>query len=809
MNRLTRTLPILLAVALQIMPLLRNFFLNPATGSNIAFILRWGIGTSAALGAYDSISRASAPVIFTTPTNFYGTVGVYFTNNLVLANNGSDGGAYFILNNATVATGQLSDKMSTTNCLPTGLTLTVHDLGAKIYCAVYGTPTRPVTNLWVHVLAGYQNTTPAKTDIFFTIQSNNGPQPPGIGTQPVSTTNVVGGNTGFIVNATGTAPLQFLWFKDGNPLTDGGGIIGSTSNVLTLQNISPNFAGVYFVTVSNALGGVTSSNATLTVVAPPVIVAQPQSLVAATGTVAVLSVQADGANPLAYRWLKNNLTITNGVKFSGVSSSVLTISSLITNDSANFSVIITNSAGTVTSSVATLSVQLPVLFTLQASNRAAKLGTNTVFRAAVKGTTPFFYQWFKDGSPLVDGGNITGSSSNVLTVAVTSTNAGGNYSLFASNAVASVTSSNALLAVLLPPVITVAPTNQSVVVSNGVSFSVAVEGTSPFKYQWKKAVTAKGKTTMAVIKGATNAVFTLASAKTTDAAGYFVIVNNRAGAVTSSVANLAVLVPAAFTLQASNRAVKLGTNTFFRAAAKGSAPFTFQWFKDGNPLADGGNISGATSNVLAVTALTTNDNGNYWLVASNAVNAIISSNALLTVILPPVVMVTPTSQSVVVSNAATFTVLVEGTAPFKYQWRKGATLLKGATNATFTLPMAKFTDAATNYSVTITNRAGSAVCSNIALAVLATTGLVAPAAVASATTTPPGEIKIIAQADGSITVSLTGSPNISYTLEAAEDLTAPAWHLIGSTTAAADGAWQMTDTNAVSQPLRFYRVRSP
>ena len=56
MKRFTRTLPVFLAAALQLMPLVRNLFVNPATGNTFAFILRWGIGTGATLGAYDACS---------------------------------------------------------------------------------------------------------------------------------------------------------------------------------------------------------------------------------------------------------------------------------------------------------------------------------------------------------------------------------------------------------------------------------------------------------------------------------------------------------------------------------------------------------------------------------------------------------------------------------------------------------------------------------------------------------------------------------------------------------------------------------
>lgn len=57
--RLSQTLPVVLAAALQILPLLRNIIASPATGANFAFILRWGIGAGAVLGSVDAVSGAS------------------------------------------------------------------------------------------------------------------------------------------------------------------------------------------------------------------------------------------------------------------------------------------------------------------------------------------------------------------------------------------------------------------------------------------------------------------------------------------------------------------------------------------------------------------------------------------------------------------------------------------------------------------------------------------------------------------------------------------------------------------------------
>lgn len=82
---------------------------------------------------------------------------------------------------------------------------------------------------------------------------------PAVLAQPTNTTIAVGGNATFHVSATGTDPLAYRWHFNG-------GSVGTSTNSLTITNAQPSNGGDYFVVVSNAVGVVTSSVATLTVV---------------------------------------------------------------------------------------------------------------------------------------------------------------------------------------------------------------------------------------------------------------------------------------------------------------------------------------------------------------------------------------------------------------------------------------------------------------------------------------------------------------------------------------------------------------
>ena len=88
---------------------------------------------------------------------------------------------------------------------------------------------------------------------------------PGIVSQPVGRTNVVGSTATLTVTASGSAPLSYQWRCNGTNLVDGARVVGATSNQLTLLNVLVADAGSYSVIVSNTVGTTNSQSATLTV----------------------------------------------------------------------------------------------------------------------------------------------------------------------------------------------------------------------------------------------------------------------------------------------------------------------------------------------------------------------------------------------------------------------------------------------------------------------------------------------------------------------------------------------------------------
>ena len=157
---------------------------------------------------------------------------------------------------------------------------------------------------------------------------------------------VVQGNTGtFSASATGV-PVPTLQWLDQTATP----ILGATTGTLVLPNVQYSQNGFTYSLVASNTAGIVTNSATLTVYVPPAISVQPASLVVTGTQSATFLVTASGVPAPAYKWYFGTNII------SGATSSSYNIVSAAASNIGNYFVIITNAAGAVTSSVATLVV---------------------------------------------------------------------------------------------------------------------------------------------------------------------------------------------------------------------------------------------------------------------------------------------------------------------------------------------------------------------------------------------------------------------------------------------------------------------
>ena len=348
---------------------------------------------------------------------------------------------------------------------------------------------------------------------------------PAITTPPGNQSTVAGQSATFTVVATGGAPLSYQWKINGKDIST------ATSNTYTTPATSMADSGaLYSVAVSNSAGSVTSNTATLTVTAAavaPRITRQPAAQLASAGETASFSVEATGTSP-GYQWK------LNGKNIDGATSSTYTTPATSSADIAAelvYSVVVSNSAGTVTSSDARLTVSaMPVApaISTQPAAQTVATGQTATFSVTATGTT-LRYQWQKNGKD-IDGA----TSSTYTTDAALMGDDAAVFVVVVSNSLGSVTSSNARLTVYVPvaPTIGTQPVAQTITAGQTATFSVTASGTFP-GYQWKRAGVN--------IPGATSSSYTTPEMSIAgNGVAYSVVVSNSAGTVTSSNATLTV-----------------------------------------------------------------------------------------------------------------------------------------------------------------------------------------------------------------------------------------------------------------------------
>lgn len=188
---------------------------------------------------------------------------------------------------------------------------------------------------------------------------------PVITIQPTNITASEGATVKFNAAAYGSPTLAYQWWNsDGaNPTTP---VAGQTSSTLTLANITAAMNGSYYqLVVTNNYGGVNSTPVQLSVISgPPEILPNGDlqaSYVFYAGSPMVLSVASAGSQPITYAWQYNGgANLVNGGRISGANSNTLTISPAQLGDSGTYQLFMTNSQGSSSSLLATVTV-VPVL----------------------------------------------------------------------------------------------------------------------------------------------------------------------------------------------------------------------------------------------------------------------------------------------------------------------------------------------------------------------------------------------------------------------------------------------------------------
>ncbi len=345
---------------------------------------------------------------------------------------------------------------------------------------------------------------------------------------------------------------------------------------------------------------------------PPSFIEQPSLTAAFTSNVTFQAV-LQGTAPLSCQWYLNEAPLSDNGHYIGSMETNLTIIDFQPGDIGDYTLVVTNYVGSVTSAVATLNILNP-LITSQPQSQSAVGGDTVTFSVSTTGQQPLNYQW------LLNGTNLDSATNNPLILSNILVSQSGTYSVVVSNSYSAVLSSNATLTV--QPVniyylsIDYLSGNQTVPAGSYVSIVVAAQGQQPMHYQWLLNGTNLPDTDVSELS--------MYNVQLDQAGPYSVIVSNYYGMATSSVVNLGVL-PLAITTQPKSIITWLGSSPTFTVTAAGVPPITYQWVYNGTNF-----LSGNDTNFLVLSNLQASQFGNYSVIVTNNYESITSSIAGLT-----------------------------------------------------------------------------------------------------------------------------------------------------------------------------------
>ncbi len=479
---------------------------------------------------------------------------------------------------------------------------------------------------------------------------NGTPTAPFFAVQPAPRTVVVPAGVSFNALAGGSTPLNYQWQFNGVPLTNGAGIAGATTTNLTLSGAAAAVAGNYSVLVTNSAGATLSAPASLTVITAPFITNAPVDRYAVAGSNAVFNVGALGQAPLTYQWMRDGTNLINGAKFSGVTTSNLTILSAQVADEGVYSVIVSNAAGTASS------LQGAGTLTVWSAARSGVIANsgNTLLEANVTGPGTIKFAWKVSSQTNSDSFLFLRGATELARISgevdwqqQTFAIPAGAHTLrwqYVKDAAGSAGSDAGFLDhvefisdTAVAPQVTGQPTGRTVFSGSTVSFDATVTGSMPLTYQWRLNGTPLFNS--ASIGGAQTPRLTLSGLTLGQAGSYSLLVSNAAGVVTSSNAALVVnALPAGnapvITTPPTSYQTSENASVTFTVAATGAAPLSYQWFLNGAPLANvagASPVSGATTASLSLSNVQATQAGNYTVVVSNAVG-LASARASLSVL---------------------------------------------------------------------------------------------------------------------------------------------------------------------------------
>ena len=417
----------------------------------------------------------------------------------------------------------------------------------------------------------------------------------------------------FTATATGVPVPSIQWQVSTNGGSIWSDIPGANSTIYSFSASATQDGNQYRVVFTNVCGTMATDAAMLTVNSKPVILSDPANQIVCAGDNVCLIAAASGQPAPSVQWQLLPGGGSNWNNIPGATSDSYCFTADPDDDGNQYRAVFTNSCGTTTTCIATLTVNTKPEITVQPLPQTVCEGDEVSFTAAASGVPTPTVKWqvLKSGSPGWE--DIPGATSTTLTFITASADNGNQYHAIFSNVCGNVNTCDVVLTINTAPVVTAQPENRTACAGDNVCFAAAASGKPAPTVQWQMLLS--GEADWEDIQGATSVQYCFTASSSDDGNQYRAVFTNACGTVTTGAASLEINTVPEITAQPEDVAVCEGNTACFTAEATAVPAPAVQWqVKTGD---DWSNIPGATSPQYCLTAAPGDDGKQYRAVFTN------------------------------------------------------------------------------------------------------------------------------------------------------------------------------------------------
>ncbi|TAJ67286.1 MAG: T9SS type B sorting domain-containing protein [Chitinophagaceae bacterium] len=540
------------------------------------------------------------------------------------------------------------------------------------------------------------------------------------GVVPVN--QIICNNTSIDVSVSGTGGsgvYTYQWYNNSSNSNTGGTHLGSDqgANTGTYTIPATTLAGdrFYYVEIRDVGCSQVVNTAAFTVTTGQVlsIQTQPQTQVTCNNSPVNLSVlPIGGTGVYTYQWFSNTVNSNTGGSNlgSGARTASYTVPATVISGDRYYYVVITDAScgETTKSAVAKITTGIALSVGTQPLSQLICNNTTIAISAAGAGASlSYTYQWYSNSSNSNSGGTlIPGAVSGSYTVPATAV-AGDRY-FYAVITDAScglqVTTQAVTVSTRSPFAVATHPVSQTICYNTTVDLSIAASGGSgTYTYQWYSNVSNSnnGGVSLGSTAGANTAVYSVPATVVSGNRYYYAVITDPVCGVSVTTDPADLLTRTALGIVTQPQALQTVVNNTAASisvtAGGASGSYSYQWYAAPSNTNTGGTaITGATATTYTIPATAVAGSRYYYALVTDLTcgNSVASAVAELVTTASLSFAVQPLSQSVCNNTATTLSVQTSGGSNvYTYQWYSnavsstvGATLLSGATAATYTVP---------------------------------------------------------------------------------------------------------------------------